>query len=109
VYLTIASNPLLTAYRDNCLGSTILTADWISLAVSLGVYFFGLFRTGSEHSICPRSMKWFRTFWTNNMADKLTLLFLSAELEVDDDDDEMNLEESVVTAYCSHSCCFHVI
>ena len=73
------------------------------------VYFFGLFRTGSEHSMCPRSMKWFRTFWTNNMADKLTLLFLSAELEMDDDDDEMNLEESVVTAFCSHSCCFHVI
>jgi hypothetical protein len=43
------------------------------------------------------------------MADKLTLLFLSAELEMDDDDDEMNLEESVVIAYCSHSCCFHVI
>ena len=41
-------------------------------------------------------MKWFRTFWTNNMVDKLTLLFLSAELEMDDDD-EMNLEESVVT------------
>jgi hypothetical protein len=31
------------------------------------------------------------------MLDKLTLLFLSAELEMDDDDDEMNLEESVVT------------
>jgi hypothetical protein len=30
-------------------------------------------------------------------------------LEMDDDDGEMNLEESVVTAYCSHSCCFHVI
>ena len=29
--------------------------------------------------------------------DKLTLLFLSAELEIDDDDDEMNFEESVVT------------
>jgi hypothetical protein len=29
------------------------------------------------------------------MLDKLTLLFLSAELEMDDDD-EMNLEESVV-------------
>ena len=43
------------------------------------------------------------------MVDKLTLLFLSAELEMDDDDDERNLEESVVTAYCSHSCCFHVI
>ena len=43
------------------------------------------------------------------MVDKLTLLFLSAELEMDDDDDEMNLEESVVTAYCSRSCCFHVI
>jgi hypothetical protein len=42
------------------------------------------------------------------MVDKLTLLFLSAELEMDDDDGEMNLEESVVTAYCSHSCCFHV-
>ena len=41
-------------------------------------------------------MKWFRTFWINNMADKLTLLFLSAELEMDDNDDEMNLEESVV-------------
>jgi hypothetical protein len=40
--------------------------------------------------------------------DKLTLLFLSAELEMDDDD-EMNLEESVVTAYCSHSCCFRTI
>ena len=40
------------------------------------VYFFGLFRTGSEHSIFPRSMKWFRTFWTNNMVDKLTVLFL---------------------------------
>ena len=40
-------------------------------------------------------MKWFRTFWTNNMADKLTLLFLSAELEMYDDDDEMNLEKSV--------------
>ena len=47
--------------------------------------------------MCPRSMKWFRTFWTNNMVDKLTLLFLSAELEMDDNDDEMNLEESVVT------------
>jgi hypothetical protein len=46
-------------------------------------------------------MKWFRTFWANNMVDKLTLLFLSAELEMDDDDDEMNLEESVVTAYCT--------
>ena len=44
--------------------------------------------------MCPRSMKWFRTFWTNNMVDKLTLLFLSA---MNDDDDEMNLEESVVT------------
>ena len=43
------------------------------------------------------------------MVDKLNLLFLSAELEMDDDDDEMNLEELVVTAYCSHSCCFHVI
>jgi hypothetical protein len=43
------------------------------------------------------------------MVDKLTLLFLSAELEMDDDDDEMNLEESVVNAYCSHSYCFHVI
>jgi hypothetical protein len=32
------------------------------------------------------------------MVDKLTLLFLSAELEMDDDDDEMNLEESVVNA-----------
>ena len=42
-------------------------------------------------------MKWFRTFWTNSMVDKLTLLFLSAELEMDDDDDEMKLEESVVT------------
>ena len=31
------------------------------------------------------------------MVDKLTLLFLSAELEMDDNDDEMNLEESVVT------------
>jgi hypothetical protein len=41
-------------------------------------------------------MKWFRTFWTNNMVDKLTLLFLSTELEMDDDDDEMKLEESVV-------------
>ena len=51
----------------------------------------------SKHSMCPRSMKWFRTFWTNNLVDKLTLLFLSAELEMDDDDDEMNLEESVVT------------
>ena len=29
---------------------------------------------------------------------KLTLLFLSAELKMDDDDDQMNLEESVVTA-----------
>jgi hypothetical protein len=28
-------------------------------------------------------MKWFRAFWTNNMVDKLTLLFLSAELEMD--------------------------
>jgi hypothetical protein len=73
------------------------------------VYFFGLFRTGSEHSICLRSMKWFRTFWTNDMLDKLTLLFLSAELEMYDDDDEINLEESVVTAYSSHSCCFQVI
>jgi hypothetical protein len=79
-----------------------------AVRVTLGVYFFGLFRTGSEHSMCPRSMKWFRAFWTNNMVDKLTLLFLSAELEMDDDDDEMNLEESVVTAYCSHSCCFHI-
>jgi hypothetical protein len=35
---------------------------------------------------------------TQYMVDKLTLLFLSAELEMDDDD-EMNLEESVVTAY----------
>ena len=61
------------------------------------VYFFGLFRICSEHSMCPRSMKWFRTFWRNNMVDKLTLLFLSAELEMDDDDHEMNLEESVVT------------
>jgi hypothetical protein len=43
------------------------------------------------------------------MADKLTLLFLSAELEMNDDDDEMNLEELVVTAYCSHCCCFNVI
>ena len=43
------------------------------------------------------------------MLDKLTLLFLSAELEMDEDDDEMNLKESVVTAYCCHSCCFHVI
>ena len=42
-------------------------------------------------------MKWFRTFWTNNMVDKLTLLFLSAELDMYDDDDEMNLEKSVVT------------
>ena len=49
-----------------------------------------------KHSMCPRSMKWFITFWTNNMVDKLTLLFLSAELEMDDDDDEMNFEESVV-------------
>ena len=32
------------------------------------------------------------------MADKLTLLFLSAELKMNDDDDQMNLEESVVTA-----------
>jgi hypothetical protein len=32
------------------------------------------------------------------MLDKLTLLFLSAELEMYDDDDEINLEESVVTA-----------
>ena len=78
-------------------------------SLTIRVHFFGLFRTSSEHSMCPRSMKWFRTFWTNNMADKLTLLFLSAELEMDDDDDEMNLEESVVTAYCIHSCCFHVI
>ena len=31
------------------------------------------------------------------MVEKLTLLFLSAELEMDDDVDEMNLEESVVT------------
>ena len=46
--------------------------------------------------MCPRSMKWFITFWTNNMVDKLTLLFLSAELEMDDDDDAMNFEESVV-------------
>lgn len=46
--------------------------------------------------MCPRSMKWFRTFWTNNMVDKLTL-FLSAVLEMDNDDSEMNLEESVVT------------
>ena len=30
------------------------------------------------------------------MMDKLTLLFLSSELEMDDDDDEMKLEESVV-------------
>jgi hypothetical protein len=30
------------------------------------------------------------------MVDKLTLLFLSSELEMDDDDDEMKLEESVV-------------
>ena len=44
--------------------------------------------------MCPWSMKWFITFWTNNMVDKLTLLFLSA---MNDDDDEMNLEESVVT------------
>jgi hypothetical protein len=29
------------------------------------------------------------------MVDKLTLLFLSAELEMDDDGDEMNFEESV--------------
>jgi hypothetical protein len=36
------------------------------------------------------------TFWTNNMVDKLTLLFLSSELEMDDDDDEMKLKESVV-------------
>ena len=47
--------------------------------------------------MCPRSMKWFRTFWTSNMVDELTLLFLSAELEMDDYDDDMNLEESVVT------------
>ena len=64
-----------------------------AVRVTLGVYFFGLFRTGSEHSMCPRSMKWFRAFWTNNMVDKLTLLFLSAEVEMDHDDDEMNLEE----------------
>jgi hypothetical protein len=31
------------------------------------------------------------------MVDNLTLLFLSAELEMDDDNDEINLEESVVT------------
>jgi hypothetical protein len=49
-------------------------------------------------------MKWFRTFWTNNMVDKLTLLFLSAELEMDDDDDEMNLEESVVTVNMPDRC-----
>jgi hypothetical protein len=42
-------------------------------------------------------MKWLRTFWTTNMVEKLTLLFLSVELEMDDDDDEMNLEELVVT------------
>ena len=32
------------------------------------------------------------------MVDKLTLLFLSAELKMNHDDDQMNLEESVVTA-----------
>ena len=31
------------------------------------------------------------------MVDNLTLLFLSAELEMDDDNDEINMEESVVT------------
>ena len=31
------------------------------------------------------------------MVDKLTLLFLSAQFEMDDDDVEMNLKESVVT------------
>ena len=68
----------------------------IATLVNIRVYFFGLFRTCSEHSMCPRSIKLFRTFWTNNMVDKLTLLFLSSELEMDDDDDEMKLKESVV-------------
>jgi hypothetical protein len=31
------------------------------------------------------------------MVDKVTLLFLSAELEIDNDDAEMQLEELVVT------------
>ena len=66
------------------------------------VYFFGLFRTCSEHS-----MKWFRTFWTNIMVDKLTLLFLSAELEMDDDN-EINLEESVVTVVRDSSAVRHL-
>ena len=33
----------------------------------------------------------------NNILDKLTLLSLSAELEMDDDDNELNLEEALVT------------
>ena len=31
------------------------------------------------------------------MVDRLTLLSLSAELEMDDDDNELNLEEALVT------------
>ena len=45
--------------------------------------------------MCPKSMKWFRTFWTNNMVDNLTLLFLSAELEMDDDDDEITFNYNI--------------
>ena len=38
-----------------------------------------------------------KSFWTNNMVDKVTLLFLSAELEIDNYDAEMHLKELVVT------------
>jgi hypothetical protein len=36
------------------------------------------------------------------MVDKLTLLFLSSELEMDDDDDEMKLKESVDMSGLDH-------
>ena len=99
---------LSQTYTKNVYESSFFNYIDTTWLVSLGVFLWTVpnrFRTFHV----PRSMKWFRTFWATNMVDKLTLLFLSAELEMNDDDDEMNLEESVVIAYCSHSCCFHVI
>ena len=91
---------LSQTYTKNVYESSFFNYIDTTWLVSLGVFLWTVpnrFRTFHV----PRSMKWFRTFWATNMVDKLTLLFLSAELEMDDDDDEMNLEESVVTAYCT--------
>lgn len=71
--------------------------------LSLGVYFFRLSGTHPERPIRTVPMKCTRIFRVNIMADNTLILFLVAELDDDDEDNQNTYDAESITAIVASS------